>query len=132
MTIGCLWASEVLGWGTSSVIYLFHTLLPSLSRLIPKPTLTHLSLSLLHTQRVALAAHSVINTSLNITHQARVDLLDLAPVPSLRAAAVTLLNVWDALQKVDVRIFSSYISSVFSVFLNAYFHHLADRVCIIL
>ncbi|KIM89638.1 hypothetical protein PILCRDRAFT_191930 [Piloderma croceum F 1598] len=29
------------------------------------------------------------------------DLLDLAPVPGLRATAVTLLNVWDALQKVD-------------------------------
>jgi hypothetical protein len=37
-----------------------------------------------------------------------VDLLDLAPVPGLGTAAVTLLNVWDALQKVDVRIFSTF------------------------
>jgi hypothetical protein len=56
-----------------------------------------------------------------------VDLLDLAPVPGLRAAAVTLLNVWDALQKVDVCIFSSSFS-ISPVFLNAYLHRLADRV----
>ncbi|KIM89615.1 hypothetical protein PILCRDRAFT_812439 [Piloderma croceum F 1598] len=56
-------------------------------------------------KRVAVAARSVIGTSLNITHQALVmgvDLLDLAPVPGLRVAALTLLNVWDALQKVDM------------------------------
>ena len=63
-----------------------------------------------------------------------VDLLDLAPVPGLRVAALTLLNVWDALQKVDVRIFLLLLFSVFlsfflSVFLNAYLHRLADRVC---
>jgi hypothetical protein len=80
-------------------------------------TLSHTSHSRTHAdtsstpppQHVAVAARSVIGTSLNITHQALVmgvDLLDLAPVPGLRAAAVTLLNVWDALQKVDVRIFS--------------------------
>jgi hypothetical protein len=63
-----------------------------------------------------------------------VDLLDLAPVPGLRAAAVTLLNVWDALQKVDVRIFSFSFSSLcfFCVFSNACLHRLADRVCVIL
>jgi hypothetical protein len=37
-----------------------------------------------------------------------VDLLGLAPVPGLRVVAVTLLNVWDALQKVDVHIFSTF------------------------
>jgi hypothetical protein len=49
-----------------------------------------------------------------------VDLLDLAPVPGLRAAAVTLLNVWDALQKVDVRIFS------FSFFFSGPFVYVSD------
>jgi hypothetical protein len=36
-----------------------------------------------------------------------------------------LLNVWDALQKVDVRIFS-----ISSCFLNAHLHRLSDRVCV--
>jgi len=51
-----------------------------------------------------------------------VDLLDLAPVPGLRAAALTLLNVWDALQKVDVRIFSFFFS------FSLYFFFLFKRV----
>jgi hypothetical protein len=112
--IGCLWASEALGWGTLFTYFTFITL--PLYHLIPEPTLTHLFSP--YTQRVAVAARSVIGTSLNITHQALVmgvDLLDLAPVPGLRAAAVTLLNVWDALQKVDVRIFSF---SIFSFLLS--------------
>ena len=52
-------------------------------------------------------------------HQAlvmRVDLLGLAPVPGLRAVAVTLLNVWDALQKVDVRIFFYFLNAAFTSF----------------
>jgi hypothetical protein len=60
---------------------------------------------------MALAVCTINNTSLDIAHQALivgVDLLELAPVPGLRAAALTLLNVWDALQKVDVRIFSTF------------------------
>jgi hypothetical protein len=80
-----------------------------LSDLIPEPTLTYLISP--YAQRVAVAARSVIGTSLNITHQALVmgiDLLGLAPVPGLRAVAATLLNVWDVLQKVDVHIFSTF------------------------
>lgn len=34
-----------------------------------------------------------------------VDLLELAPVPGLLAAARTLLNIWDILQRVDVSVF---------------------------
>jgi hypothetical protein len=100
-----------------TVIYLFHIHYhPSLSHLIPEPTLTRL---ISPTQRVAVAARSVIGTSLNITHQALVtgvDLLDLAPVPGLRAAALTLLNIWDALQKVDVRICSLFLYIYIIVF----------------
>jgi hypothetical protein len=105
--VGCLWAGPDGG----TVIYLFHIHYHplSFSHLIPEPTLTH---PISPTQRVAVAARSVIGTSLNITHQALVtgvDLLDLAPVPGLRAAALTLLNIWDALQKVDVRICSLFL-----------------------
>jgi abelson tyrosine-protein kinase 1 len=55
---------------------------------------------------VAVAARSVLGTTLDVTHEAlllSVDLMELVPIPGLRAAALTLLNVWDCLQKVDVR-----------------------------
>ena len=68
------------------------------------------NVSLLKMWRVAIAAVSVLGTSIDIAHEAlilSVDLLELAPVPGLRAAALTLLNVWDFLQKVDVRIYFS-------------------------
>jgi hypothetical protein len=45
-----------------------------------------------------------------------VDLLDLAPIPGLRAAALTLLDVWDALQNVGVRIFLFFFSISFLSF----------------
>ena len=46
-----------------------------------------------------------------MTHEALlmgVDLLELAPVPGLLAAARTLLNIWDILQRVDVSLFPLY------------------------
>jgi hypothetical protein len=89
-------------WAGGDVIRLFHILLPPLSRLIPEFMLTHL-----------IPPHRAHNSSspfnnCHFPHQAfvmGVDLLDLAPVPGLIAAAVTLLNVWVALQKVDVHIY---------------------------
>jgi abelson tyrosine-protein kinase 1 len=54
---------------------------------------------------VAAAAKSVLGTALLVTHEAltlSTDLLQLAPVPGLAEAARTLLNIWDALESVDV------------------------------
>lgn len=55
-------------------------------------------------QRVAQAVHSVLGTAAAATHEAlflSVNLLDFAPIPGLQAAAKTLLDIWDAVQKVD-------------------------------
>jgi len=60
-----------------------------------------------------------------------IDLLDLAPVPGLRAAASILLNVWDALQNIDVHFFLLiFLFHFFSLFLfkNTCLHNLAHHV----
>lgn len=94
------------------ILFLFILSLLSLSLFTP-PFRTHANAPL--TQRVAVAARSVLGTTLDITHEAlltSVDLLDLAPVPGLAIAARTLLNVWDCLQKVDVRSFFKFYFGV--------------------
>ncbi|RDB18261.1 Dual specificity protein kinase splA [Hypsizygus marmoreus] len=56
-------------------------------------------------QRVAQAAASVLGTTGDIVHEAlflSADFLEFAPIPGLEAAAKTLLNIWDALQLVDM------------------------------
>ncbi|KAF9255884.1 hypothetical protein L218DRAFT_911907 [Marasmius fiardii PR-910] len=56
-------------------------------------------------QRVAQAVGSVLGTAVDAAHEALVlsaDLLELAPVPGLSAAARTLLQIWDSLQLVDL------------------------------
>lgn len=48
---------------------------------------------------------SALDLGTDILHEALfvgVDLLQLAPVPGLAEAAKTLLNIWDAVQQVDV------------------------------
>ncbi|KAF5362649.1 hypothetical protein D9758_009617 [Tetrapyrgos nigripes] len=55
-------------------------------------------------RRVAQAVSSVLGNAQLVGHEAlllSVDLLELAPVPGLRVAASTLLEIWDALQLVD-------------------------------
>jgi len=89
-----------------SFLSLYPHCTPSPSLLLPQ---THANPPF---QRVAVAARSVLGTSVGIAHEAlllSVDWLDLAPIPGLRAAAQTLLYIWDSLQQVDVRIFLLYI-----------------------
>lgn len=48
----------------------------------------------------------MLGTAGDVAHEAlfmSVELLQFAPVPGLSSAALTLLNIWDALQLVDVR-----------------------------
>ncbi|KAJ3730506.1 hypothetical protein C8R42DRAFT_650363 [Lentinula raphanica] len=55
-------------------------------------------------KRVAQAASSVLGTTALIAHEVlltSVDLVELAPVPGLQAAARTLLQIWACLQQVD-------------------------------
>ena len=55
--------------------------------------------------KVAQAIAYILGTAADITHEVLfigVDLLDLAPVPGLRPAALLLLNIWDASQQVKV------------------------------
>ncbi|KAF9069993.1 hypothetical protein BDP27DRAFT_1362916 [Rhodocollybia butyracea] len=55
-------------------------------------------------KRVAQAASSILGTSALIAHEVllrSVDLVELAPVPGLSAAARTLLEIWESLQQVD-------------------------------
>ncbi|KAH7868104.1 uncharacterized protein C8R40DRAFT_1003620, partial [Lentinula edodes] len=55
-------------------------------------------------KRVAQAASSILGTSALIAHEilvTSVDLVELAPVPGLQAAARTLLQIWACLQQVD-------------------------------
>ncbi|KAJ3848775.1 hypothetical protein EV368DRAFT_48649 [Lentinula lateritia] len=55
-------------------------------------------------RRVAQAASSILGTSALIAHEillTSVDLVELAPVPGLQAAARTLLQIWACLQQVD-------------------------------
>jgi hypothetical protein len=77
------------------------------------------------------AARSVIGTSFNITDQALVTGVDLPA----RSGSCTWSwsgcgNVWDALQKVDVRICSLFFFFCFYYFIfkNLNLHRLADRV----
>jgi len=54
---------------------------------------------------VGQAIASSLGTAADITHEVLflgVDLLDLAPVPGLRPAALLLLNIWEASQQVKV------------------------------
>ncbi|TFK19552.1 TKL/TKL-ccin protein kinase [Coprinopsis marcescibilis] len=56
-------------------------------------------------KRVAFAVRSCLGNVADITHELLtigVDLLELAPVPGLAPAAKTLLNIWDAVDGVDV------------------------------
>lgn len=56
-------------------------------------------------QRVAQAVVSALGTVADVAHEAlflSVEFLELAPIPGLRSAASTLLNIWDAAQNVDV------------------------------
>jgi hypothetical protein len=56
-------------------------------------------------QKVAQAVASALDIGTDIIHEALflgVDFLQLAPVPGLAEAAKTLLNIWDAVQQVDV------------------------------
>jgi hypothetical protein len=57
-------------------------------------------------QRVAVAARAVLGTVGDIAHEVLLlsaEFVDLAPLPGLAPAAKTLLNIWDAMQDVDVR-----------------------------
>jgi abelson tyrosine-protein kinase 1 len=57
-------------------------------------------------QRVAAAARAVLGTVADVAHEALLlsaELVELAPLPGLAPAAKTLLNIWDAMQDVDVR-----------------------------
>jgi abelson tyrosine-protein kinase 1 len=57
-------------------------------------------------QRVAVAARAVLGTVGDVAHEVlllSVELVDLAPLPGLAPAAKTLLNIWDAMQDVNVR-----------------------------
>jgi len=49
-----------------------------------------------------------------------VELLDLAPIPGLATAAKTLLNIWDAVEAVDVS-FKGNISEKFFIFTMLHF-----------
>ncbi|KAG2006316.1 TKL/TKL-ccin protein kinase [Coprinopsis cinerea AmutBmut pab1-1] len=56
-------------------------------------------------ERVALAVRSCLGNVVDVGHELLsigVDLLELAPVPGLAPAARTLLNIWDAVDGVDV------------------------------
>ncbi|KAF9555212.1 hypothetical protein CPC08DRAFT_139849 [Agrocybe pediades] len=56
-------------------------------------------------KRVAQAVVSALGTAADVAHEALflgVELLELAPIPGLRAAASTLLDIWDAAQNVDM------------------------------
>ena len=58
-------------------------------------------------QRVAEAAVNVLGTASQVVHElleVGVDVLKFAPIVGLEEAARTLLNIWDALQLVDVRV----------------------------
>ncbi|KAJ8507429.1 hypothetical protein ONZ45_g10193 [Pleurotus djamor] len=55
--------------------------------------------------QVASAAKSILSTAGDVTHELLelgVDYLGFAPVPGLQTAAKTLLQIWDALQAVDL------------------------------
>lgn len=48
---------------------------------------------------------NVLGVAVDVGHEALVissELLEFAPVPGLRVAAMALLDIWDALQAVDV------------------------------
>lgn len=47
-----------------------------------------------------------------------VELLDFAPIPGLQAVAKTLLNIWDALQMVDVSARTTRCIALFDVLLD--------------
>ncbi|KZT05047.1 uncharacterized protein LAESUDRAFT_750759 [Laetiporus sulphureus 93-53] len=56
-------------------------------------------------QRVAAAAVNVLGTAGEATHEVlvvSVELLEFAPLPGLQAAARSLLEIWDALQMVEI------------------------------
>lgn len=56
-------------------------------------------------KRVAQAIASSLGTVADVAHEALyigVELLDLAPIPGLAPAAKTLLNIWDAVEAVDM------------------------------
>ena len=56
-------------------------------------------------QRVAEAAVNVLGTASQVVHElleVGVDVLKFAPIVGLEEAARTLLNIWDALQLVDI------------------------------
>jgi abelson tyrosine-protein kinase 1 len=57
-------------------------------------------------QHVAKAAASVLDTAKLVAHEALftgVDLLRFAPIPMLEIAGMTLINIWEALESVEVR-----------------------------
>lgn len=59
-------------------------------------------------QRVAEAAANVLGTTGMVMHElleVSVDVLRFAPIVGLEEAARTLLNIWDSLQLVDVRVY---------------------------
>ncbi|KAF8889717.1 hypothetical protein CPB85DRAFT_1333584 [Mucidula mucida] len=56
-------------------------------------------------KRVAKAASSILGTTLEVGHEALLlstDLLEYAPIPGLQNVARTLLQIWDALELVDM------------------------------
>lgn len=58
-------------------------------------------------QRVAEAAANVLGITADVVHElleVSADALRFAPIVGLEEAARTLLNIWDALQLVDVRV----------------------------
>jgi hypothetical protein len=68
-------------------------------------------------QRVASAAVSVLGTATDVAHellQIGVSFLGFVPIPGLEPAARTLLQIWDTLQQVDVKL------PLFSIFTPAY------------
>lgn len=54
----------------------------------------------------------MLGDALDVTHEVlyvSTELLQLAPIPGLAEAAKTLLNIWDAVQSVDVRLSTFYM-----------------------
>ena len=63
---------------------------------------------------MAKAAANILGTASDVAHEALIlssDLLQFAPVAGLSEAARVLLNIWDALQMVDVCIRDSAVCS---------------------
>ncbi|KAJ3553830.1 hypothetical protein NP233_g12558 [Leucocoprinus birnbaumii] len=63
-----------------------------------------------HTEeRVSVAVKSVLNITLDVAHELLIiggDFLELAPIPGLSPAARALLEIWDAMQNVDLNTLS--------------------------